>query len=222
MKRKIAILGVFILCASLFLTGGKPKLISEDEAKKAGLAFINHVFDVNETEATVEYGTHAAAAYVDGEYLETGEEQPVYFYVVKLVEDEYGAPLYLALVNAETGVVYYAEQSFSHVPKMNKKQREIWDKAYGKGEVDKFDYLSMDIDCKDFAREWIPQKFDLKAQILGTIDCGMMADSDGAHNCFFVVIRDGTIYYVDMAWPQMTILSVGILNETRPYMGVLL
>jgi hypothetical protein len=44
---------VLIVCISLFLTGGKPKLISEDEAKKAGLAFINMVFDVSETEAVV-------------------------------------------------------------------------------------------------------------------------------------------------------------------------
>jgi hypothetical protein len=71
-KRKIAILGVFILCASLFLTGGKPKLISEDEAKKTGLAFINKVFDVNETEAVVTYQELTAAIFVEGDYQVTG------------------------------------------------------------------------------------------------------------------------------------------------------
>ena len=70
MKRKVTILLVSVACMMLFLSGGKPKLISEDEAKKAGLAFINHVFDAKETEAVVNYRTHAGASYVDGEYLE--------------------------------------------------------------------------------------------------------------------------------------------------------
>lgn len=216
MKRKVVILCAFVVCISLFLTGGKPKLISEDEAKKAGLAFINHVFDAQETEATVSEAVQSGATYVDGEYRLTGDEQQIYYFVVATPKDADGRSDYTAFVNAETGVAYSAEQRYSHVPKMTVEQREKWSKAYANGDSDAIDYLSMDIDCNDLAREWIARKFDLKAKILGIIDCGSLTDSEGAYNSFYVVIRDGTIYHITMAWPQLTVLEVTLLNQTRP------
>jgi len=215
-KRKIAILGVFIICASLFLTGGKPKLISEDEAKEAGLAFINHVFDVNETDAVVSQAVQSGATYIDGEYKLTGDEQQIYFYTVAAPKLQEGQSEYTACVNAETGVAYSAEQRYSHVPKMTVEQREKWSKAYANGDSDAIDYVSMDIDCTDFAREWIPQKFNLNASILGIVDSGSSFDQDGANTNFYVVIHDGTIYHITMAWPQLTVIEVTILNQTRP------
>ena len=216
MKRKVVILCAFVVCISLFLTGGKPKLISEDEAKKAGLAFINHVFDAQETEATVSEAVQSGATYVDGEYRLTGDEQQIYYFVVATPKDADGRSDYTAFVNAETGVAYSAEQRYSHVPKMTAEQHEKWSKAYGNGDSDAIDYLSMDIDCKDFAREWISQKFELKAKILGMVDSGSMFDQDGASTNFYIVIRDGTIYHITMAWPQMIVIEVTILNQTRP------
>lgn len=216
MKRKAAVLCVCVLCSALFLTGGKPRLISQDAAKQAGLAFINHVFDVNETEATVTQAAQSGATYVDGEYQLTGDEQQIYFYTVAAPKLQEGQSEYIAYVNAETGVAYAAEQSLAHVPKMTAEQREKWSKAYGNGSSDEIDYLSMDIDCKDFAREWIPAKFDLKARILGMVDSGSMFDQDGASTNFYIVIRDGKIYHITMAWPQLTVLEVTLLNQTRP------
>jgi hypothetical protein len=215
-KRKVVILCAVVVCISLFLTGGKPKLISEDEAKKAGLAFINHVFDVNETEAVVSQAVQSGATYVDGEYQLTGDEQQIYFYSVAAPKLQEGQPEYVAYVNAETGVAYYAEQRYSHVPKMTVEQHEKWSKAYANSDSDAIDYLSMDVDCKDFAREWIPQKFDLKAKILGMVDSGSLFDQDGASTNFYIVIRDGTIYHITMAWPQLTVVEITILNQTRP------
>ena len=215
MKRKIAILFVFILCASLFLTGGKPKLISEDEAKKAGLAFINHVFDVNISEVTVTKGVRAGATYVDGEYKETGNEQHINYYIVATPPDSYGLPDYMAYVNAETGVAYSAEQ-YGHLPEMTTEQREKFNKAYGNGDALSIDWLSMDVDCDDFAREWIPQTFDLKAGILGIVDSGSGFDSTGGSSNFYIVIRDGSIYHMTVAWPQMIVTEITILNQTRP------
>ncbi|MEZ4509072.1 MAG: hypothetical protein R2912_03135 [Eubacteriales bacterium] len=216
MKRNIAILAVFILCVSLFLTGGKQKLISEDEAKAAGLAFINHVFDANETEAVVTKAVQAGTTYVDGEYIHTGNEQNVNYYVVATPTDANGRSDYIVFVNAETGVAYSAEKSYSLVPKMTNLQREKWREAYGTGDAETADFGTLISDCYIYAREWIPQKFDLKAGILGNVDSGSMFDSDGGSSNFYIVIRDGTIYHVTVAWPQMMVIEVTILNQTRP------
>lgn len=214
MKRKLAFLLVCIACVALFLSGAKPKLISEDEAKKAGLALINHVFDVNETKATV---TNAVPSRVTacGETDQTAGEQIVNCYAVAVPELQDGQAEYIAYVNAETGVAYAAEQSYTHVPKMTNEQENTWNKAYGSGDANDFDYLSMDIACKDFARDWIAQKFDLKAKVLGMIDGGSIFDQAGGNANFYVVIRDGTIYHITIAWPQLTVVEVTMLNQTQ-------
>ena len=217
MKRKIAVLLVFIACISLFLSGSSPKLISENEAKKAGFAFINKVFDANETDATVTLESHIGVSYIDGEYIATGEEQPVLFYEITIPNPKTGGYLYRAEVNADTGIAYFASRSSSLVPIMTSEQHQLFQDSIPNGDLSKFDYLRMDEDTKDFARDWINNKFDLEAKILGLTDCGSIADNDGAQDSFYVVIRDGTIYYVNIAWPQLMVMDVAILNQTRPY-----
>ena len=216
MKRKIAILGVFILCAALFLTGGKPKFVSEDEAKKAGLAFINHVFDVNVTEVTVTKGVRAGATYVDGEYKETGSEQHITYYAVATPPDKYGRSDYMAFVNAETGVAYFAEKSYSLVPEMTREQLKKWEKAYGTRDAATADFGNLINDCYVYGREWIAEKFDLKAGILGEVDSGSGVDTSGASCNFYIVIRDGSIYHMTVEWPHMIVTEITILNQTRP------
>ena len=208
-----------LVIAALFIAsafGAKPKVISEEEAKKAGLAFINRVFDANETDATVKLVTEAGTTYIDGEYVKIGDEQPVSYYVVSASETKDGFYQFNANVNAETGVAYFAEGSNSFVPEMTSKQRTAWNEAYGNGDVISFDYQRVDKDCMDFIREWLPEKFDLKAKILGFIDCGSIYDKDGANESFYTVIRDGTIYHLSVAWPQLTVVEVTVLNQTRP------
>jgi len=208
-----------LVIAALFVasaSGAKPKLISEEEAKKAGLAFINRVFDANETEATVKYYTQAGATYADGKYVIKGNEQPICYYVVaasEIIDGEYN---FYASVNAETGVAYSAERDNSLVPEMTAKQQSAWKEVYGNGDVDSFDFTRVYMDCTDFAHKWIPEKFDLKAKFLGFVDSGSAYDKDGMNENFYVVIRDGTIYHVTIAWPQMTVIEVTVLNQTRP------
>ena len=216
MKRKALLLTAIILSSALLLSGSSPKLIGEAKAKEAGLAFINKVFDVNVSEVIVTKGVRAGATYVDGEYQETGNEQQITFYIVATPPDQYGQSDYMAFVNAETGVAYAAEQSHSHVPKMTAEQHEKWSKAYANGDPVKIDYMTMDVECNDFAREWIPQKFDLNARILGFIDSGSSFEQGGAGTNFYVVIRDGTIFHITMVWPQLTVTEITILNQTRP------
>lgn len=221
MKSTLKRASILLLCILLVaaFSGAKPKLISEAEAKKAGLAFINRMFDANEVEATVKNATHAGYSYVDGENIETGKEQPVHYYTVATSEMSNGLYRYFAWVNAETGVAYYAMRDNSLLPKLTAEQQKAVAEAKGNGLDENYDFSRVSIDCQDFAREWIAEKFDLKARILGFVDCGMIADDTGAQASFYVVIRDGTIYYVNVAWPQMAVLGVSILNQIEPYEG---
>lgn len=208
-----------VLIAALFFasaSGAKPKLISEAEAKKAGLTFINQVFCVNETVAMVKLVTEAGTTYVDGKYVINGDEQPVSYYVISASEIKDGLYRYYASVNAETGVAYSAGRDNSLVPEMTAKQRSAWKEVYGNGDVNSFDFTRVYMDCTDFAHEWIPEKFDLKAKFLGFVDSGSAYDKDGINENFYVVIRDGTIYHVTIAWPQMSVVEVTVLNQTRP------
>ncbi len=216
MKKRVIATLVCVSCLFLVLSGYTPRLVSEAKAKEAGLAFINKVFDVNETEAGVTLQTQAGATYVDGDYQQKGNEQPIYYYAVATPQAANGITDYMAFVNAETGVAYSAEKRHSLVPKMTAAQLEKWSKAYANGDSAAIDYTSMDIDCKHFARKWIPQTFDLNATILGIVDSGSSFDPDGTGTNFYVVIRDGTIYHITMSWPQLTITEVTILNQTRP------
>ena len=65
--RMTAILLAAIACAALAFSGCTPHLVGEAKAKEAGLAFINKVFDVNETEAVVTLVSHTGVSYIDGE-----------------------------------------------------------------------------------------------------------------------------------------------------------
>ncbi len=211
---------VYLFIAALFLLpsfGAKPQLVSEEEAKEAGLAFINRMFDVNETEAKVAFVTQAGYSFIDGETIETGKEEPVYIYSVSISESDNGLYRYYAYINAETGVAYYAARGYSLGAEMTTEQRNAMEEEKGDDFWESCNYSRISVNCKDAAREWISQKFDLNAKILGFIDCGFLADETGVTANFYVVIRDGTIYYINMAWPQLIVLEVGILNQIGPY-----
>ena len=216
MKKRVIATLVCVSCLFLLLSGSSPKLVSEAKAKEAGLAFINHVFDVNVNEVIVTKGVRAGATYVDGEYQETGNEQQITFYIVATPPDQYGQSDYKAYVNAETGVAYSAEKSFSLVPSMTYKEYDKWKKAYADGDAESIDWGGLTSDCYIFGREWIAGKFDLKAGILGEVDSGSGFDTSGASCNFYIVIRDGSIYHMTVEWPQMTVTEITILNQTRP------
>jgi hypothetical protein len=215
-KRKITILCVFILCASLFLTGGKPKLISEDEAKQAGLAFINHIFDVNETEAVVSYQELKGTTFVEGDYQVTGKEQPIYIIVVATDKQADGEYLYYAHVNAETGVAFAAFCNTMFEPKLTPAEQKALDEARKSGNDRLVVYHEILSDCEHASQKWIAEKFDLQAGILGFVEGGGALERSGANANFYIVIRDGTIYHMTVAWPQMIVTEITILNQTRP------
>lgn len=216
MKRRVAILVALILCVSLFLTGGKPKLVSEDAAKEAALAFINQVFDVNETEAAVTYQEQPGATFLDGNYQVTGKEQPVLIYIVSAGKQQDGQYPYVAQVNAETGVAFAAFRNTMFAPEMTLAEQKTLQKARENINDRDSVFSKISTECQQAARIWISEKFDLSAGILGFLDGGGSLESIGGNANFYVVIRDGTIYHLTLAWPQLTVLEITVLNQTRP------
>ena len=210
-----AILLAAVSCAFLVLSGCAPRLVSEAKAKEAGLAFINHVFDVNETEAVVTYQELAGATFVEGDYQVTGKEQPIAIYVVAAGKQADGDYLYYAHVNAETGVAYAAFRNTVFALALTPAEQKTLDEARKIGNDRNSVYNEILSDCEHAAQEWIAVKFDLQAGILGFLEGGGALERAGANANFYIVIRDGTIYHVTFAWPQLTVIDVTLLNQTR-------
>lgn len=235
MKRKISGFLAILLCAAALsacapesaaataatsVPEATPALVGEDEAKQAGLDLINLVFGANETDASVAYATQSGYSCVDGEIVHTGNEQPVYLCRVSTPAETGGGSRYTAEVNAETGVAYRATMSIDYLPEMTAVQRDAAKAAYGSGDWNEYDFETVDMDCTDAARDWISNTLHPNVPILGFINCGFISDnvvSPGAAENFYAVMRDGTIYYFDMAWPQLTILEFAVLNQIEPY-----
>ena len=111
MKLKKIILLFLSLSLSYIFIACTPKIVSEAEAKKAGLAFINQVFDANETEAETTYHEYVGTSYANGELVQYGDEDPVRVYEITIPNGNDENPLYYAEVNAKTGVAYRAERN---------------------------------------------------------------------------------------------------------------
>ena len=95
--RMTAILLAAIACASLALSGCTPRLIGEAKAKEAGLAFINKVFDVNETEAKVDYGEYPVDTPAQDQSTGQEHDAPVMrFYYVTVMKEHTDEVLYYA------------------------------------------------------------------------------------------------------------------------------
>ena len=127
MRTKLKRTGILLLCI-LFVaasTGAKPKLVSEVEAKEAGLALINQVFGVTETEATVTLSERESFSYINGEEQTTGKEEKALIYVVSVPGKGVKATQYQAEVNAKTGVAFRASMNSYFLPAMTEEQRKL-------------------------------------------------------------------------------------------------
>ena len=120
-RRLILFIGV---CATLALSACAPKIISEAKAKEAGLALINQVFGVTETEATVTWSEQEGFSYVNGKEQQTGKEENALIYVVSVHGKDIKATQYQAEVNAKTGVAFRASMNTFFLPAMTEEQRK--------------------------------------------------------------------------------------------------
>ena len=221
MRTKLKRAGILLLCI-LFVaasTGAKPKLVSESEAKKAGLALINQVFGVTETEATVTLSEREGLSYINGEEQTTGKEEKVLIYVVTVPGKGIKATQYQAEVNAKTGVAFRASMNSYFLPAMTEEQRKLAETAGAFDQPNNYDYDVVSEHCYRATKEWIKKSFQPDEPILGFIDRGFISEESFPQMsaAFYAVMRDGTIYNIEMMWPQMAILSVGILNQIEHF-----
>lgn len=212
-KRASILLITALFAASAF--GAKPKLISEEEAKKVGLAFINRVFDLNETEAVVALYTYDGAEYKDGDIQPSENAEPIYSYQVAVMNQKTNDFRYAASVNAITGVAYKASMKYSLLPAMTEQQQELAAAAKAPRSETPYNFDIVSANCYQATRDWIEKTIRPEAPILGFIDRGFSMDGPISKMTmgFYAVMRDGTIYNFDMAWPQLQIYNFEVLNQ---------
>ena len=211
-----------LLCAVFFValgSGAAPAMVSEAEAKEAGLALINQVFHVNATEAEITLSERDGISYVSGAEQQTGKEEKALIYIVSVHGKDVKATQYQAEVNAKTGVAFRASMNSFFLPAMTQEQQALAATAGAIDQPEKYDYNVVSANCYRAAKEWIRQSFQPDEPILGFIDRGFMSDETfpQVNAGFYAVMHDGTIYNIEMMWPQMAILSVGILNQIEHF-----
>lgn len=215
-NKMTAILLATIACASLVLTGCAPRLVGEAKAKEAGLALINKVFDVNETEAVVTREERPGLSYVNGIEAHLGDEKPIYYYTIQVNPLADGNYSYYAEVNAVTGVAYRANRNPDTIVLTQEQQKQ----AEALGSFD--DMMNIDVtayekEALSVSEDWVRQNIERNKPILSVIpNITMSSDSvifpkHLTEN--YVIFIDGTIYNVEWCWPSMEVTGFYMLNQ---------
>ena len=212
--RMTAILLAAIACASLALSGCSPRLIGKAKAKEAGLAFINKVFDVNETEATVTLVERPGLSYVNGIEAHLGDEKPIYFYTIQVNPLADGNYRYYAEVNAVTGVAYRADKDPDTIVLTQEQQKQA--EALGSFDDMIIDVTPYEQEAVSASEDWVRQNIERNKPILRIIQNNCVTDSCSFPKVFidnYVVFIDGTIYNVEWCWPSMEVTGFTMLNQ---------
>ena len=211
-----AILLAMISCASIALSGCKPHLVGEAKAKEAGLALINKVFDVNETEATVEYEEREGFTYQYGFAIHKGNEEPDRVYIIKVRPNEDGNFDYYAEVNATTGEAYIAQKAWELLKPMTAEQQARADDLYAQEEEwSKVLQSTAEEETNPEAYQWFRKKFHPDKPVLFPIfllseqvpDRRNMIESE-----YYLVVQDGSIYTLTMSWPSFEVVRIEKIN----------
>ena len=216
MKKRAAIALILALCGALLASACAPKAIGEAKAKEIGLAYINQVFDVDETEATVTSEQVECFPYQDGAIVTDGDASIAtrLIYRVRVAKSE-SITLYEAYVNASTGVPYFARQNEINIVLTNEQKEKantLFSAERSWGEKHVAALQEMKIACI----QWV------EANQMGDCPVLLAVEKEGAERNqisttfwqgYYVVMRDGTIYDMSILWPSMKLLHFGILNE---------
>ena len=216
--RMTAILLAAIACASLMLSACSPRLVGEAKAKEAGLAFINKVFDVNETEAELEYSEYA----VDPQSQDQGAEQkhdvPVMrCYSVTVMKENTDEVLYYAQVDAISGFAYSANRgsgTFSPLTDEQIKQAEELVKLPF-GERDMMNRL-YELKLPQTINDWMTARFEKQSKIK-TVEYGKMIEGlidlkIVTMDCR-VTFENGAVYVFGIILPTKQIYQIQILSQ---------
>ncbi|MDP3447627.1 MAG: hypothetical protein Q8S22_06155 [Eubacteriales bacterium] len=212
MKKKLLII---IICAAVLLSACSPRLIGEAKAKEAGLALINQVFDRTETDAKVKLEERPGLSYVNGALIHMGDEDPIYYYTVKVGALAYGNSFYYAEVNATTGVAYRAEKSTSLV-QLNDDEQSL---AHSIGTLDDFHpdaFLDEQEEGKAIVWEYVKTHLAQDVPVFGVFSDMIETDSVDFPKIwmeYLVVLDDGRMFSVTLCWPTMEVIHVVERNQ---------
>ncbi len=216
MMKKAYVVAIF--CILLVLSACTPRLIGEAKAKEAGLAFINKVFDVNETEATVEYNEYTVDPQSQDQGAEQKHDAPVMrSYYVTVMKDHTDEVLYYAQVDAISGFAYSANRGSGTLSPLTDEQikqaEELVKLPFG--ERDMMNRL-YEAKLPQTVNDWASARFEKQSQIMSVKYGSMEGDLIESQRIFLdciVTFENGAVYVVDIAWPTLEINRVEILSQ---------
>ena len=212
MKKRIF---VIFICIALLLSACTPHLVGEAKAKEAGLAFINKVFDVSETEAVVSREERPGLSYANGIEAHLGDEKPIYFYTIQVNPLADGNYSYYAEVNAVTGVAYRTNRNPDTIV-LTQEQQKLAETLGTFDDMQNTDTSAYVQEAIYASEDWVRQKFERNKPILRIIPNNSVTDNCSFPKLFndnYVVFIDGTIYNVEWCWPSMDITGFTMLNQ---------
>lgn len=220
MRRRIAIVLVLATLMSLLLSGCGQR-IDENEANIGyGLEYINKIFHVNETEATLQ------TVYEDVYYFENGIREPVMatsgdgsivkdeFYLVTVAETE-SDPRYQAKYRSDWVDLYYVWQSEQNII-MTEEQTQKANALYAAEKTWGEKHDAAFAELKDACVHWVEENLmDDDPVLVAAEDTGYDKGpiTPSLKNRYYVVMMDGEIYQIEMQWPSMQVLSLQVIND---------
>ncbi|HWQ97803.1 MAG TPA: hypothetical protein VN538_06925 [Clostridia bacterium] len=213
-----AILLAAVSCAYLVLSGCAPRLIGEAKAKEAGLAFINMVFDVSETEAVVLYGEYSVDVQPQAQSAELKRDVPdMRYYTVTVMKEHTDEVLYDAQVDAISGFVYSAQRFAGTIPPLTDEQikqaEELVKLPYGQTEVMSRLY---ELQLPQTIHDWMSARFEKQSKIM-TVEYGKMTEGLIDENIVtmdcHVMFENGAVYVIGIILPTAQIFQIQILSQ---------
>ncbi|MEA4914164.1 MAG: hypothetical protein VB061_06310 [Christensenella sp.] len=216
MKQKAHVLAILLII--LMLSACTPRLVGEAKAKEAGLAFINKVFDVNETEATVEYSEYAVDPQSQDQSTVQKRDVPVMrSYYITVMKENTDEVLYYAQVDAISGFAYSANRGAGTLSSLTEEQikqaEELMKLPFG--ERDMMNRL-YEAKLPQTVNDWVSARFEKQSQIMSVDYGSMQGDLIESQRIFMdciVTFENGAVYVVDIAWPTLEINRVEILSQ---------
>ncbi len=218
MKRSLTILLLCALLAGFLFFGCSPHIISEEQAKVAGLAFINKVFDVNETEALVDYGEYSVDALPQDQSAKQKRNVPVMrFYYVTVMKEHTDNAMYYAQVDAINGFVYYAQRFNQTLTPLTDEQikqaEELAKLPYGQSEVMSRLY---ELNLPQTVDDWMSARFEKQSKIktveYGKMKEGLIDENIVSMDCH-VTFENGAVYVIGIILPTKQIFQIEILSQ---------
>jgi len=189
-----------------------PKMIGEEQAKKAGLALLRQAFGVTARDAHVEYFEPAGTSVVDNSEVKPGKAAQIY--IVTISDQTIGADLYYAEVDAITGVAYYATKNeFLLAPVSMQAASNT-----GSNQTATQENTSLQADsAKDAASDFVMRRFQKEVALISPQGCCRWDGDRSSRACigYYVTFADGALYRVGFTWPAMDLSEVQVL-DTKP------